>query len=168
VTDQKARFAASGWTVLSCDGHDPDDIDRALTEAKPVRPPHPDRLHDAYRLRAPGRQDTAKGHGSPDRAAELIAEVRRIYGWPHAPFEIPADVKAAWEAIGARAAPRADWEARFARNPLPGKQAEFDRVMSGEAPKRSSPPASARSRRTSRRRPRRSRRARRRRWCSRS
>src|SRR5690554_5356934 len=34
VTDQRARFKASGWTVLHCDGHDPDDIDRALTEAK--------------------------------------------------------------------------------------------------------------------------------------
>ena len=34
VTDQRARFAASGWTVLACDGHDPEDIDRALTEAK--------------------------------------------------------------------------------------------------------------------------------------
>ena len=33
ITDQRARFAASGWKVLSCDGHDPDDIDRALTEA---------------------------------------------------------------------------------------------------------------------------------------
>ena len=28
---QKARFAASGWDVFECDGHDPDDIDRALT-----------------------------------------------------------------------------------------------------------------------------------------
>jgi transketolase len=34
VTDQRARFAAAGWQVLSCDGHDPADIDRALTKAK--------------------------------------------------------------------------------------------------------------------------------------
>ncbi|MDE3081597.1 MAG: transketolase, partial [Paracoccaceae bacterium] len=39
VTDQKARFAASGWTVLSCDGHDPDDIDRALTAARAASGP---------------------------------------------------------------------------------------------------------------------------------
>ena len=34
ITDQAARFAASGWSVHSCDGHDPDDIHRALTEAR--------------------------------------------------------------------------------------------------------------------------------------
>ena len=34
VTDQKARFAASGWDVFDCDGHDPADIDRALSAAK--------------------------------------------------------------------------------------------------------------------------------------
>jgi transketolase N-terminal domain/subunit len=39
-TDQMARFAASGWDVFECDGHDPEDIDRALT-ARPRPPPAP-------------------------------------------------------------------------------------------------------------------------------
>ena len=34
VTDQKERFAAAGWSVHECDGHDPEDIDRALNDAK--------------------------------------------------------------------------------------------------------------------------------------
>ncbi|MEL7344869.1 MAG: 1-deoxy-D-xylulose-5-phosphate synthase N-terminal domain-containing protein, partial [Pseudomonadota bacterium] len=34
VTDQKKRFEAAGWQVLSCDGHDPEDIDRVLSKAK--------------------------------------------------------------------------------------------------------------------------------------
>ncbi|MGA1208674.1 MAG: 1-deoxy-D-xylulose-5-phosphate synthase N-terminal domain-containing protein, partial [Gemmobacter sp.] len=39
TTDQRARFAAAGWQVLSCDGHDPDDIDRALTAAAAAEAP---------------------------------------------------------------------------------------------------------------------------------
>ena len=49
VTDQKARFAASGWDVFDCDGHDPVDIDRALTAAKGSDRPGVRRLQDAYR-----------------------------------------------------------------------------------------------------------------------
>jgi transketolase len=61
--------------------------------------------------------------------------VRKIYGWPHAAFEIPAPVKSAWEKIGARGrADRAQWTERFS-SLAPGKQAEFNRVMSGEPPK---------------------------------
>ena len=34
ITDQMERFAASAWSVHECDGHDPDDIERAINEAK--------------------------------------------------------------------------------------------------------------------------------------
>ena len=34
VTDQHARFAAAGWSVHECDGHDPDDVDPPLNDAK--------------------------------------------------------------------------------------------------------------------------------------
>ena len=134
VTDQRARFVAAGWKVLSCNGHDPADIDRALTEAKTSDRPVMIACKTHIGYGAPGKQDTAKAHGSP-LGAELIAQVREIYGWPHAPFEIPAEVKAAWEKTGARGrAERAEWTERFS-SLAPGKQAEFNRVMAGEAPK---------------------------------
>jgi transketolase len=65
-----------------------------------------------------------------------IATTKEIYGWPHGPFVIPASVKAAWEAIGARGAvARAEWQARL--DALPGaKRAEFLRVMAMQAPKK--------------------------------
>ena len=63
VTDQKARFAASGWAVFSCDGHDPVDIDRALTQAKAAGAPAliACKTHIALGSSA---QDTSKGHGA--------------------------------------------------------------------------------------------------------
>jgi transketolase len=132
VTDQQARFAASGWDVFSCDGHDPEDIDRALTAAKAS--PRPAlvacKTHIALGSSA---QDTSKGHGAlTDK--QLIADTRAVYGWTHGPFDIPADIKAAWEAKGARgAAAHAAWAERLAALPA-GRRAAFDRVMTGEIP----------------------------------
>jgi transketolase len=132
VTDQKARFAASGWDVFDCDGHDPEDIDRAITAAKAS--PRPAMIacktHIALGHAA---QDTSKGHGALTDAAQMKA-AKEAYGWTAAPFEIPAEVKAAWEAKGARgAAAHADWQTRFATLSA-AKQAEFTRIFAGEAP----------------------------------
>ena len=134
VTDQKARFAASGWDVFECDGHNPVDIDRALTAAKASSGPAliACKTHIALGSSA---QDTSKGHGALTDA-KLIADTRAIYGWDHGPFVIPADIKAAWEKIGARGTTaRREWEARFAALPA-GKQAEFTRIFAGDAPAR--------------------------------
>lgn len=132
VTDQKARFAASGWNVLSCDGHDPEDIDRALVAAKASDKPTmiACKTHIALGHAA---QDTSKGHGALTDAAQMAA-AKAAYGWDYGPFEIPADVKAAWEAKGKRgAAAHAEWQARFAALSA-AKQAEFTRIFAGEAP----------------------------------
>jgi transketolase len=131
-TDQMARFAASGWDVFACDGHDPVDIDRALTAAKASTRPAmvACKTHIALGHAA---QDTAKGHGALTDAGQLRA-AKDAYGWPHGPFEVPADIKADWEAIGARGrAAREEWETRFALL-SDGKQAEFTRAFAGEVP----------------------------------
>jgi transketolase len=135
ITDQRARFAAAGWKVLSCDGHDPADIDRAMSAAKGSDRPVLIDCKTHIGFGSPKRQDTAGAHGSPLGDAE-IAAVRQIYGWPHAPFDIPGDIAKAWLAIGARgAAEREAWEGRMATL-SPARQAEFARRMAGEAPKR--------------------------------
>jgi transketolase len=132
VTDQKARFAASGWDVFECDGHDPQDIDRALTAAKAS--PRPAmvacKTHIAIGHAA---QDTSRGHGALTDKTQLQA-AKDGYGWKGGPFEIPADVKAWWESLGARGGKaRAEWEARLAAL-SPAKQAEFARIFALEAP----------------------------------
>ncbi len=137
ITDQKARFAAAGWSVHECDGHDPEDVDRALTEAKAAglaegRPAMIDcRTHIGFG--APTKQDTKAAHGSP-LGAEEIAKVREIYGWPYPPFEVPGAIVGEWRKIGSRgAAAREAWEARLGK--LSGaRQAEFARIMAGEMP----------------------------------
>jgi transketolase len=134
-TDQRARLAASGWTVLHCDGHDPDDIDRALTEAKKAKGPVLVDCKTIIGFGSPNKADSYSAHGSPLGDGEISA-TKEIYGWEHGAFDIPADVKSEWEAIGARgAAARIAWEARLATLSAT-KQAEFDRQMTGTAPKK--------------------------------
>ncbi|SEM84285.1 transketolase [Pseudorhodobacter antarcticus] len=132
VTDQMARFAASGWDVFACDGHDPVDIDRAIVAAKTS--PRPAMIACATHIAlGSSAQDTSKGHGALT-APDLIAQTREVYGWPHGPFVIPADIKARWEAIGARGVDaRKDWERRLS-NLSDTKRAEFTRIFKGEAP----------------------------------
>jgi len=132
VTDQKARFAAAGWDVFDCNGHDPAEIDRAITAAKAS--PRPAmvacKTHIALGSSA---QDTSKGHGALTDA-QLIADTRKAYGWEHGPFVIPAEIKQAWEVIGARGRnARKDWEARLAAL-SPTRKAEFERIFAREVP----------------------------------
>ncbi|HMQ41208.1 MAG TPA: transketolase [Paracoccus sp. (in: a-proteobacteria)] len=131
-TDQHERFAASGWRVLSCDGHDAADIDRALSEAKNSdgRPTLVD-CKTIIGFGAPKKQDTAGAHGSP-LGAEEIAAARHNYGWDHAEFIIPDDILAAWRKAGARGAEaRAAWQKRVDTLPA-GQRDEFARRISHE------------------------------------
>ncbi len=50
---------------------------------------------------SPGRQGTEKAHGAP-LGADEVEKTRAALAWPHAPFEIPADVLARWREIGGR------------------------------------------------------------------
>ncbi|MEO6299796.1 MAG: transketolase [Paracoccaceae bacterium] len=132
VTDQKARFAASGWDVFECDGHDPVDIDRALTAAKASAGPAfiACATHIALGSSA---QDTNKGHGALTDP-KLIADTKAAYGWDYPAFTIPADVKSWWEQTGTRGATaRKGWEADLANAPAL-RQAMFARVFAGDAP----------------------------------
>src|SRR6056297_2699209 len=132
-TDQVKRFRASGWQVLEIDGHDPEAIDAAITTAKSSRKPTmiACKTHIALGHAA---QDTSKGHGALTDAGQLAA-AKEAYGWPYGPFEIPADVKSAWEAIGARGASEHDaWTARLG-DASQSRQKEFARIFAGEAPK---------------------------------
>ncbi|WP_368183707.1 transketolase [Aestuariibius sp. HNIBRBA575] len=133
-TDQLKRFEASGWHVQAIDGHDPVAIDAALTAAK--ADPRPSMIacktHIALGHAA---QDTSKGHGALTDADQMKA-AKDAYGWTSAPFEVPADIKAQWEAMGERgAAANAAWQADFAKLSQT-KQDEFNRAFALEAPKK--------------------------------
>ncbi|MEQ1695649.1 MAG: transketolase [Hyphomicrobiaceae bacterium] len=98
-TDQLKRFAAANWDVRRVDGHDPLAIKAAIAEAKGSARPSLIACKTVIGYGAPTKQGTEGVHGAPLGAAEITAARERL-GWPHAPFEIPSDILAAWRKIG--------------------------------------------------------------------
>jgi transketolase len=114
--DQIGRFTAAGWNTARCDGHDPAAIKAAIAAAKAdTSKPWLIACKTIIGYGAPKKQGTSGVHGSPLGADEIKA-AREKLGWPHAPFEIPADIRAAWADAAKRgASERAAWEARYAK-----------------------------------------------------
>ena len=132
--DVPARFAACGWHVQSCDGHDASAVDAALTAAKNASDkPSLIALKTIIGFGAPTKAGTAAAHGAPLGAKEAAA-TKKALGWDSPAFEIPQSLAAQWRRIGSRGAnARQDWEARLAALSA-DIRAEFDRRISGQLP----------------------------------
>ncbi|MBB3954616.1 transketolase [Novosphingobium sediminicola] len=129
--DVAARYTATGWHVVSCDGHDFVDIERAIAEA--VADPRPSLVacRTIIGKGAPNKQGGHSVHGSPLGAAEVEA-ARGELGWTLPAFELPADVLGDWRNVGALGKTAAvDWAARVAAS---DKGGELLRRMNGELP----------------------------------
>ena len=115
-TDQMARFAAAGWHVLSCDGHNSTQISDAIEAARLDPRPSMIACRTTIGYGAPNKQGGHDVHGAPLGEAE-IAATRAHLGWDYPPFEIPQDVYAAWARISGRGAKkRAEWDTKFANS----------------------------------------------------
>jgi transketolase len=113
-TNQAERFQAAGWTVDSCDGHDADDIFRALKKAQSADRPVMIACRTIIGFGLPGREGTQKAH-SDAPGAEVVAGARKELGWEFPPFIVPDDLLNQWRAIGqAGAAEFKAWKARKA------------------------------------------------------
>jgi transketolase len=129
--DIPARYVAMGWHVTACDGHDFDDVARALTEAAADPRPSLIACRTLIGKGAPNKQGTEKTHGSP-LGNDEVAAAREALGWTAAPFEVPHEIGNAWRVAGARGAKeRAHWEERLAAS---AHAAEFTRRMTGALP----------------------------------
>jgi len=125
--DQLARFAACGWNTVRIDGHDTKAISKALATAKAdSSKPWLIACKTIIGFGAPNKQGTKDTHGSP-LGAEEIKAAREMLGWPYPPFEVPAEILAAWRSLGKRgAAEHAAWAQRVAKAGA-GVMAAFER-----------------------------------------
>ena len=128
-TNQIARFRAAGWHVQAVDGHDHDAIRDAVNASMSSRKPSLIACKTTIGFGAPTLAGTAKTHGAP-LGDEEIAATRKALGWSSQPFEIPADVKAAWSQASTRSVKEYDnWKERLESSP---KRKRFDAAISGE------------------------------------
>ena len=135
--DTAARFRAYGWHVIEgVDGHDPEEVDAAVREAKSVTD-KPSLLccKTIIGFGSPNKANSLDCHGSA-LGADEVALVRERLQWPYAPFEIPGEIYAAWDATEKGAQVQQEWDALFAdyAKQWPELAAEFTRRMKGDLP----------------------------------
>ncbi len=142
IDNTAQRFAAYGWNVIGpIDGHDVDAVDRALADAKNSagngsNGPTLIVCKTHIGKGSQNRQGTAKAHGEA-LGVEEIRLTREALGWHYAPFEIPPEVYADWDAKSAGLARETEWDLKFAayKAAHPELAREFVRRMKGELPK---------------------------------
>lgn len=135
--DTAVRFRAYGWHVIEgVDGHDPEAVDAAVREAKSVTD-KPSLLccKTIIGFGSPNKANSHDCHGSA-LGADEVALVRERLQWPYAPFEIPGEIYAAWDATEKGAQVQQEWDALFAdyAKQWPELAAEFTRRMKGDLP----------------------------------
>ena len=139
--DTPARFKAYGWHVIAAvDGHDPAAVDAALHAAR-AQASAPDGKPTLICCKtvigqgSPNKAGTHDVHGAALGAAE-VAATRAALGWTAEPFEVPADIAAAWDARAHGAVAEQHWQQRFAtyRQHFPALADEFERRMRGDTP----------------------------------
>ncbi|MDN2704986.1 MULTISPECIES: transketolase [unclassified Janthinobacterium] len=134
--DTPARFEAYGWNVIrAVDGHDVAAVAAAIAAAKTASKPTLICCKTIIGKGSPNLQGGDKVHGAALGDKE-IAAVREYIGWDAAPFEMPADVYAAWDAKKQGALLEADWNERFVAygREFPQQAAELSRRMQGDLP----------------------------------
>ncbi|WP_278183439.1 transketolase [Vibrio misgurnus] len=135
--DTPQRFEAYGWQVIpAVDGHDAEAINAAIEAAKAdTSRPTLICTKTIIGFGSPNKAGSHDCHGAPLGNDEIKA-AREFLGWQYAPFEIPADIYAEWDAKAAGASKEAAWDAKFAAyaKAYPSEAAEYQRRIAGELP----------------------------------
>ena len=135
--DTAKRFEAYGWHVLAhVDGHDSNSIASALAEARAATDrPSLICAKTIIGWGAPNKQGTAAMHGEAPGADE-IAAARVHLGWTSPPFEIPEDIRAAWDQRERGARLEQQWRTLWNgyKVEFPALAAEFERRMEERLP----------------------------------
>jgi transketolase len=135
--DTAGRFEAYGWHVQRhVDGQNSDAVAAALAAAR-AETGRPSLIcaKTVIGWGAPNKQGTASMHGEA-MGNEEIAATRLKLGWTSPPFEIPADIRAAWDRRDKGARVEQEWRTRYEAYKLafPALAAELKRRMEGELP----------------------------------
>ena len=138
IDNTPQRFAAYGWNVIDAvNGHDAAAVSQAIASAKQsITQPTLIVCKTSIGKGSPNRANTAKAHGEP-LGAEEIKLTREAIGWSHAPFTIPKEVYADWDAKEAGRAREKAWDNAFAayQSAYPALAKELLRRMKGDLPK---------------------------------
>ena len=124
--NQKLRFESAGWKVISCDGHNFDDIENALNQAQDSDKPVMIACKTVIGKGSPNKSGTASCHGAP-LGNDEIAKAKQELGCDWEPFVIPDDVLNAWRSVGKSGQDaRIEWEKRLE---ISDKKSDFHKCL---------------------------------------
>ena len=135
--DTQKRFEAYGWQVIpAVDGHNPAQIIEAIKQAQAeTNKPTLIICKTIIGFGSPNKSNSHDCHGAP-LGDEEIALTRKALNWNYAPFEIPADIYAQWDAKAKGAELEKAWHEKFAAyaKAYPELAAEFTRRIEKKLP----------------------------------
>ena len=135
--DIPKRFESYGWEVVpNVDGHNSDEIDRAIQKAKSnVDKPTLICCKTVIGKGSPNMAGTASAHGAIVNPDE-IALTRNELDWTEEPFKIPDEVYSAWDAKESGIRREESWNQLFEdySSENPSLASELKRAISGELP----------------------------------
>ena len=134
--DTAKRFESYGWQVLAADGHDSAAIAAAIAAAQ-GEPDKPTLISckTVIGFGSPNKGGTAATHGAP-LGEDEVAAVREELGWPHAPFVVPEEIRAAWDATEKGFTAESAWKEKLVayEEEYPELAMELVRRIKGELP----------------------------------
>ncbi|MDC3172504.1 transketolase [Alphaproteobacteria bacterium] len=126
--NQISRFKAAGWHTQTIDGHNHNEIEKALINAKKSRRPSLIDCKTTIGYGAPSLAGTSKTHGAPLGVDEINA-ARKALGWANKPFEIPSEILNEWKKTKVRSQELfKSWTKKFENSP---KRNRFETFISG-------------------------------------
>ena len=135
--DSVKRFESYGWQTICVDGHNIEEIDKAISEAKiELNKPSMIFCKTTIGFGSPNKHGTADVHGAPLGEEEII-KTRESLNWKYEPFEIPQDIYNFWNATEKGSALNSDWDSLLKKyeEKYPKKSDELQRRIKGLLPK---------------------------------
>jgi len=90
--DTRKRFESYGWDVQTIDGHDRDEIEKAILAAQQTDAPSLIECKTHIGFGSPNKQDTADSHGAPLGEEEIQLTKKKLGMDPDQKFHIDEDV----------------------------------------------------------------------------
>ena len=135
--DSVKRFESYGWQTICVDGHNIEEIDKAISEAKiELNKPSMIFCKTTIGFGSPNKHGTADVHGAPLGEEEII-KTRESLNWKYEAFEIPQDIYNFWNATEKGSALNSDWDSLLKKyeEKYPEKSDELQRRIKGLLPK---------------------------------
>ena len=134
--DSIKRFNSYGWHTISVDGHNVEEIEKAIEEAKKESDkPSMIFCKTTIGFGSPNKSGTADVHGAP-LGEEEINKTREALGWTYEPFELPEDVYEFWNATEQGSSLNLDWDNLMSsyEEKYPEKSKELNRRINSDLP----------------------------------